>query len=82
MPEAQTVIKMAQAYGKKLDSSFSIKMKDYQDKVADWILLGGGRLTSVYWFWSLLIIALLPIWWRIKKNSTRRVGFHPNQTSP
>lgn len=35
MPEAQTVIKMAQAYGKKLDSSFSIKMKDYQDKVAD-----------------------------------------------
>lgn len=35
MPEAKTVIKMAQAYGAKLDSSFSIKMKDYQDRVAD-----------------------------------------------
>lgn len=35
MPEAKTVIKMSQAYGAKLDSSFSIKMKDYQDRVAD-----------------------------------------------
>ena len=26
---------MSQAYGAKLDSSFSIKMKDYQDRVAD-----------------------------------------------
>lgn len=35
MPEAKIVIKMSQAYGAKLDSSFSIKMKDYQDRVAD-----------------------------------------------
>ncbi|WP_397446796.1 OmpH family outer membrane protein [Polaribacter sp. R77954] len=35
MPEAKIVIKRAQAYGAKLDSSFSIKMKDYQDRVAD-----------------------------------------------
>lgn len=35
MPEAKTVVKMAQNYGKKLDSSFSIKMNDYQKRVAD-----------------------------------------------
>ena len=35
MPEAKTVIKMSQAYGAKLDSSFSIKMQDYQTRVAD-----------------------------------------------
>ncbi len=35
MPEAKIVVKRAQAYGAKLDSSFSIKMKDYQDRVAD-----------------------------------------------
>lgn len=35
MPEAKIVIKMTQDYGAKLDSSFSIKMKDYQDRVAD-----------------------------------------------
>ncbi|MHB0756041.1 OmpH/Skp family outer membrane protein [Polaribacter sp. M15] len=35
MPEAKIVIKRAQSYGAKLDSSFSIKMKDYQDRVAD-----------------------------------------------
>lgn len=35
MPEGRTVVKMAQEYGAKLDSSFSIKMKDYQDRVAD-----------------------------------------------
>lgn len=30
----------------------------YQDKVADWLLLGAGRLTPVYWFWCLLILML------------------------
>lgn len=35
MPETKTVVKLSQAYGTKLDSSFSIKMKDYQDRVAD-----------------------------------------------
>lgn len=35
MPEAKIVIKMSQNYGKKLDSSFSIKLKEYQDKVTD-----------------------------------------------
>ena len=35
MPEAKTVVKLSQNYGAKLDSSFSIKMKDYQDRVAD-----------------------------------------------
>ncbi|NVJ87865.1 MAG: OmpH family outer membrane protein [Flavobacteriaceae bacterium] len=34
MPEAKVVIEKSQEYGAKLDSSFSIKMKDYQDKVA------------------------------------------------
>lgn len=35
MPEAAIVIKLSQAYGAKLDSSFSIKMQDYQARVAD-----------------------------------------------
>lgn len=35
MPEAQIVIKNTQAYGARLDSSFSIKMKEYQDRVTD-----------------------------------------------
>lgn len=33
MPEAKTVIKMSQDYGTKLDSSFSIKLKDFQERV-------------------------------------------------
>ena len=33
MPEAKIVVKRAQAYGAKLDSSFSIKLKDFQTKV-------------------------------------------------
>lgn len=33
MPESKTVIKMAQDYGAKLDSSFSIKLKDFQERV-------------------------------------------------
>ena len=33
MPEAKIVIKRAQDYGKKLDTSFAIKMKNYQDKI-------------------------------------------------
>lgn len=33
MPEAKIVIKKTQEYGAKLDSSFSIKMKTYKDKV-------------------------------------------------
>lgn len=33
MPEAKVVIKKAQEYGAKLDSSFSIKMKEFQAKV-------------------------------------------------
>ena len=36
MPEAKIVVKMSQEYGQKLDSSFSIKMKEYQDKVDDY----------------------------------------------
>ncbi|TXD51179.1 MULTISPECIES: OmpH family outer membrane protein [unclassified Polaribacter] len=35
MPESKIVVEMSQAYGAKLDSSFSIKMKDYQDRVQD-----------------------------------------------
>lgn len=35
MPETKTVVKMAQNYGAKLDSSFSIKMTDYQNRVKD-----------------------------------------------
>ena len=45
----------------------------YQDKVADWVFFGAGRLTAVYWFWCLLIFAILPIWWKVKSNSKRRV---------
>lgn len=33
MPETKIVAKMAQDYGAKLDSSFSIKLKAYQEKV-------------------------------------------------
>lgn len=33
MPEAKIVIEKTQEYGAKLDSSFSIKMKDFQDKL-------------------------------------------------
>ncbi|MDP5094127.1 MAG: OmpH family outer membrane protein [Polaribacter sp.] len=36
MPEAKIVVKMAQEYGQKLDSSFSIKMQEYQAKVDDY----------------------------------------------
>ena len=46
---------------------------NYQDKVADWILLGAGRLTPVYWLWSLLVLFVLPVWRKIKNNSIRRV---------
>jgi outer membrane protein len=35
MPESKIVIERSQAYGAKLDSSFSIKMKDYEDRVKD-----------------------------------------------
>jgi hypothetical protein len=45
---------------------------NYQDKVADWILFGGGRLTPVYWFWCLLLFFALPIWWKVKSNVLRR----------
>ncbi|CAA6830305.1 MAG: Unknown protein [uncultured Aureispira sp.] len=45
----------------------------YQDKVSDWVLLGAGRLTSVYWFWCLLLLSILPIWWAVKSNSIRRI---------
>ena len=35
MPETKIVIKLTQDYGAKLDSSFSIKLKDYQERVED-----------------------------------------------
>lgn len=35
MPESKIVIEKTRAYGAKLDSSFSIKMQDYQTRVAD-----------------------------------------------
>lgn len=35
MPESKIVVKRSQAYVAKLDSSFSIKTKNYQTKVAD-----------------------------------------------
>jgi outer membrane protein len=35
MPESKIVVERSQAYGIKLDSSFSIKMKDYEDRVKD-----------------------------------------------
>ena len=36
MPETKIVVKMAQEYGQKLHSSFTIKMKEYQTKVDDY----------------------------------------------
>lgn len=36
MPEAKVVVKLAQEYGQKLDSSFSIKVKEYQAKIDDY----------------------------------------------
>jgi outer membrane protein len=36
MPETKIVVKMAQEYGQKLDSSFSIKMQQYQAKIDDY----------------------------------------------
>ncbi|WP_339663044.1 OmpH family outer membrane protein [uncultured Polaribacter sp.] len=36
MPETKIVMERTQDYGAKLDSSFSIKAKEYQDKVADY----------------------------------------------
>jgi outer membrane protein len=35
MPQSKIVVEKTQDYGAKLDSSFSIKAKDYEDKVAD-----------------------------------------------
>jgi outer membrane protein len=35
MPESKIVVKRSKIYGAKLDSSFSIKMQDYQDRVQD-----------------------------------------------
>lgn len=35
MPESALVLKMSDAYGKKLDSSFSIKVNEFQSKVED-----------------------------------------------
>lgn len=35
MPEAKIVVERSQEYGAKLDSSFSIKMQDYQARVTD-----------------------------------------------
>lgn len=35
LPEAKIVVKLSQNYGTRLDSSFSVKMKDYQDRVKD-----------------------------------------------
>jgi outer membrane protein len=35
MPQTKIVVEKTQEYGAKLDSSFSIKAKEYQDKVAD-----------------------------------------------
>lgn len=35
MPQTKIVVERTQEYGAKLDSSFSIKAKEYQDKVAD-----------------------------------------------
>ncbi len=35
MPEAKIVVERAQSYGAKLDSSFSIKMKEFQTKLTD-----------------------------------------------
>lgn len=32
---------------------------NYQDKVTDWLLLGAGRLTPVYWFLLLIILGLI-----------------------
>lgn len=36
MPEAKIVIKLSQEYSQKLDSSFSIKVMEYQGKVEDY----------------------------------------------
>ncbi len=35
MPESKVVIEKTQAYGAKLDSSFTVKMQNYQTRVAD-----------------------------------------------
>lgn len=36
MPESKVVIRQSQKYGKKLDSSFNIKMNEYKTKVDDY----------------------------------------------
>jgi outer membrane protein len=38
MPEAKTVMELTQAYGAKLDSSFTIKVNDFKVKVVDYEL--------------------------------------------
>jgi outer membrane protein len=38
MPEAKTVVELSQAYGAKLDSSFTIKVNDFKMKVDDYEL--------------------------------------------
>lgn len=45
---------------------------NYQDKVSDWLLLGGGRHTPVYWFVCVLIAALMLLGWKSFKDKKRR----------
>jgi hypothetical protein len=34
---------------------------NYQDKVSDWLLIGAGRGTPVYWFWLLFVLVLVVV---------------------
>lgn len=40
----------------------------YQDKVADWLLWGGGRGTPVYGIWLLIIASLLGVYYYTKRQ--------------
>lgn len=47
----------------------------YQDKVADWLLWGGGRGTSVYGFWLMLVGTLLVFYYKkIRGEKTQELA--------
>jgi len=45
---------------------------NYQDKVSDWLLMGAGRGTPVYWFWLLLILVLVVLFILNRKQLKQR----------
>lgn len=49
----------------------------YQDKVADWLLVGGGRFTPVYWFWLLHCLLVLFHYYYYNKNKPTKTDHIP-----